>query len=740
MSGRHNLRKALEASTSRKEDRKPYYSGLLGTLHGGKNIVEVAGKHGYVWVRLRNQVNELIQAFNDTVSLVYGLPVLVQRDEYNPTRYRIVGRDIGRYSDWGSNSAFLPKHGNQHSFTDDASGGGDVTWVYGRQLMPLAPVPSGTAGAGSLVIEPYTYYWKGNWRHGGGTGTADITVDRPTGTFARMVLVYLDTNGNPATTVGGYFDESITGTAGIVSYIPPLPISDGIAIAGVRLTSGTTILDWDNIYDLRPWIVGGAYEPTGSYASYNHTHLQYAITGSYAPISHTHPEYAVTGTKLDDWAAPDDNTDLNASTGSHGLLPKLGGDASKYLNGVGAWTTPPGSGTGSSTVIVTEVDNAPSVTVGTIKFPNGSVTDSGGGVATVAFPATHDAVTISGTSSIALQLSGQELSAYILPAGVKLDDWASPDDNTDLNATTGSHGLLPKLAGGTTKFLRSDGTWQTITGTSGGSGDVIGPDSAVDGHLAVFDGPTGKLLKDGGSPTGTTSGSDPIWYIDGALATGTQLGQTYISPRESSIQNVYVYCENPGTGSSTIVDVHKNGTTIFTTQGNRPTLAYNDADKVVKSAVPDVVGLAEGDILTIDIDQVAMGARGLSVIVALGTIIPTSTLPRNVVFTVDGTLQAVANPLRFYNTMVGSQSISKVHLAVNTPPTGQPIIVDVHKNGTTIFTNQANRPQIATGSYTGQTTSIDVAAWTPGDYLTTEIDQVGSSVVGSDLTVTLSCS
>lgn len=34
---------------------------------------------------------------------------------------------------------------------------------------------------------------------------------------------------------------------------------------------------------------------------------------------------------------------------------------------------------------------------------------------------------------------------------------------------------------------------------SSGSGDVVGPASSTDGHFAVFDGITGKLLKDGGS-------------------------------------------------------------------------------------------------------------------------------------------------------------------------------------------------------------------------------------------------
>lgn len=37
-------------------------------------------------------------------------------------------------------------------------------------------------------------------------------------------------------------------------------------------------------------------------------------------------------------------------------------------------------------------------------------------------------------------------------------------------------------------------------GGGGGTGDVTGPASAVDGNLAVFDGTTGKVIKDGGAP------------------------------------------------------------------------------------------------------------------------------------------------------------------------------------------------------------------------------------------------
>lgn len=41
--------------------------------------------------------------------------------------------------------------------------------------------------------------------------------------------------------------------------------------------------------------------------------------------------------KLDDLAAPDDTTDLNASTTRHGLCPKLSGNAAQSLRGDGTW-------------------------------------------------------------------------------------------------------------------------------------------------------------------------------------------------------------------------------------------------------------------------------------------------------------------------------------------------------------------------------------------------------------------
>lgn len=101
-------------------------------------------------------------------------------------------------------------------------------------------------------------------------------------------------------------------------------------------------------------------------------------------------------------------------------------------------------------------------------------------------------------------------------------------------------------------------------------------------------------------------------------------------------------------------------------------------------------------------------------------------------FSVGGTLAVQAYSLRIYATR--NVTISSVRASCGTAPTGASLKVDVNKNGTTIFTNQANRPEIAIGANT-DTSVPDVTALVDGDYLTFDIDQVGSTVAGSDLVI-----
>lgn len=85
----------------------------------------------------------------------------------------------------------------------------------------------------------------------------------------------------------------------------------------------------------------------------------------------------------------------------------------------------------------------------------------------------------------------------------------------------------------------------------------------------------------------------------------------------------------------------------------------------------------------------------------------------------------------------GTWAITSVRATVGTAPTGSAAIVDVHKNGTTIYGTQANRPTIADGANaaTGGTASVTSVA--AGDHLTVDVDQIGSGTPGADLVVAI---
>jgi hypothetical protein len=71
----------------------------------------------------------------------------------------------------------------------------------------------------------------------------------------------------------------------------------------------------------------------------------------------------------------------------------------------------------------------------------------------------------------------------------------------------------------TATFLRGDGQWVTVSGT----GDVVGPASAVNARIATFNGTTGKLIQDSGT---LISGLATSTHTHGSITNDGKIGTT----------------------------------------------------------------------------------------------------------------------------------------------------------------------------------------------------------------------
>jgi hypothetical protein len=96
---------------------------------------------------------------------------------------------------------------------------------------------------------------------------------------------------------------------------------------------------------------------------------------------------------------------------------------------------------------------------------------------------------------------------------------------------------------------------------------------------------------------------------------------------------------------------------------------------------------------------------------------------------------SVVPPIHFSR----AATISKVSIRVGTAPTGTTLIVDLLKNGSSSLFSGVTKPTIAISGFTNSVTSFHATnkILADDDYLTLDISQVGSTIAGADLSVTI---
>lgn len=104
-------------------------------------------------------------------------------------------------------------------------------------------------------------------------------------------------------------------------------------------------------------------------------------------------------------------------------------------------------------------------------------------------------------------------------------------------ANTAFNALAPSQTGNSGKYLTTDGTNTSWAVNAGG--DVVGPASSTNNGIALFDGTTGKLLKDSASTDGLIYGLT-VGRGAGAVATNTAVGASALAANTTGSLNTVV--------------------------------------------------------------------------------------------------------------------------------------------------------------------------------------------------------
>lgn len=256
-SGRDRFLASLSRVLGTKEDKTEIITGILGRYNQtGSKEVDVPNRPSFVWVRLRGQDSDQVEAFNDSVGPVWGLPVKVIKDPLLPRSYRVEGRDSGKPIDWATNP--LPFHGPQHSFSGSTAAGRDIAWIYKRQMVqPLLARPQSTPNM-TVYVEADYYYWNGAFSRFAGASSASLTPLKPGSGLARFVLVYFDGGTGTVKLLSGSTFSALVSPADLFVLIPTISPSIGMPLAAVYLTYATTSIDWSVLYDMRIMLFTGA--------------------------------------------------------------------------------------------------------------------------------------------------------------------------------------------------------------------------------------------------------------------------------------------------------------------------------------------------------------------------------------------------------------------------------------------------------------------------------------------------
>lgn len=175
------------------------------------------------------------------------------------------------------------------------------------------------------------------------------------------------------------------------------------------------------------------------------------FTDSRTPTAHaaSHWSGGSDAIKLDDLAAPDDNTDLDVTTSAHGLVPKAPNDSTKFLRGDATWAAP----------------SLPAVDLANFGDGSDGVVSISSGTTTLTRPMFYSTLTISGTGAINTAL-------YPIACSVECDLSNAPAGAITVSAGNGNNGAAGGSGGSTGTLPNAAHLPSGAPGQTGGAGST----------------------------------------------------------------------------------------------------------------------------------------------------------------------------------------------------------------------------------------------------------------------------
>lgn len=331
----------------------------------------------------------------------------------------------------------------------------------------------------------------------------------------------------------------------------------------------------------------------------------------------------------------DELTLVSTTTGVVVLDSGTTGAINIGVDGSNAKTVTIGNGTGASSVVLeTGTGNldlgvnaiAHEVQIGSTTGAAGVTVNTGTGGVDIATNAVAAEVTLGNATTT---------SGVTINAGTGGIDIGTGTPIMSLNFGTGGTGAKTVVVGstassssvtiqagtGTFNITQAGGDAITVGATGGsGTGSTLGLASFTTAEstanltevagMLIWNTSLGVVQRHNGTSWASveTVVDTFIWRVNGKPVVATGIDGAFIVPRAGTITRCTLFRRTAGSSGSIIVDVNINGTTIYTTQGNRPTALQSGGNDLIDATTDmDVTAVAQDDRIEMDIDTVEGG-------------------------------------------------------------------------------------------------------------------------------------